>query len=685
MSAIRLAALATLTLGLAGPALATDLPPAAGQSTIAQQVLSSMDLKADPCQDFYRYACGGWLDSTKLPADQARWTRSFSTISERNREIVRTILDEAAAAPGTDPHAERALVGNYYAACMDEPAVEKAGTTPLAPWLAEIDKVSDPASLFAVAGKLHRAGANTLFGAGPVPDFKNPELNILFLIQGGLGMPERDYYVSEDPTKKELMQKYEAHVARMLGLLGTPAAQAAADAKAIVAFETELARASRPNTEMRQIEKLYHPVDRAGLTKVAPGLPWDRYFEAIGFPALADLNVATPEFFTALEKLAATTPLPTLRAYLRWSAVNSAADQLAKPFVDANFDFYGKTLSGQAEIQPRWKRCVAATTGALGEAIGKVYVDREFAGDSKEKALEMIHDIETAFVNSLPRLRWMDDATRERAKEKSLAIANKIGYPDKWRDYSTMNVGRTSYFDNTVSGSIFEFDRQMRKVGKPVDRTEWGMTPQTVNASYNPLQNEISFPAGILQPPFFHRDFPAALNYGGIGAVVGHELTHGFDDMGRKFDSKGQLREWWAPEVAARFEGQTSCVKDFYSKFEVEPGAKVNGELTLGENIADLGGLKQAYAAYKIWEKRHGPPPPAVPGLTNEQLLFVGWAQVWCTVAAPEFLRQQVATDPHSPGHFRAIGAPMNNPAFFEAFSCKAGTPMHPADICTVW
>ena len=684
MAVPRFTPVAALALGLALPALAADLPPAA-PSSVAQQVLSSMDPKADPCQDFYRYACGGWLDSTKLPADQARWTRSFSTISERNREVVRTILEDAAANPGTDPHAERALVGNFYAACMDEPGIEKAGTAPIAPWLAEIDQVSDVASLFAITGKLQRAGAGALFGAGPLPDFKNPELEILFLVQGGLGMPERDYYVSEDPKKKELLVQYEKHIARMLGLLGEPAEKAAAHARAVVAFETELARASRTNTEMRQIEKLYHRVDPAGLREVAPGLPWNRFFAATGFPEIVDLNVATPEFFAALEKLVAATPIDTLRAYLRWTAVNTAADLLPKAFVDANFEFYGKTLSGQAEIQPRWKRCVSATTGALGEAVGKVYVEREFAGDSKEKALEMIHDIEAAFAASLPDLQWMDDATRERAKGKSLAIANKIGYPDKWRDYSAMKIGRTSFFDNTLSGASFEFDRQMRKVGKPVDRSEWGMTPQTVNASYNPLQNEISFPAGILQPPFFRRDFPAALNYGGIGAVVGHELTHGFDDMGRKFDASGQMREWWEPAVSARFDKQAACVKDFYGKFEVEPGAKVNGELPLGENIADLGGLKQAIAAYKLWEKRHGAQAPAVPGLTNEQLLFVGWAQVWCTVASPEFLRQQVSVDPHSPGQFRAIGAPMNNPAFFEAFSCKAGSAMRPAEICTVW
>ncbi|MFN7941214.1 MAG: M13 family metallopeptidase [Thermoanaerobaculia bacterium] len=660
---------------LAGATLSAD--------AISQTVLSAMDPRADPCVDFYRYACGGWLDATKIPSDQARWTRSFSTITEHNREINRQLLEEAAKNPGSDP--ERRKVGDFYAACMDEDAVDQIGAAPLKAWFAAIDGVQDAASLFAVGARLHRAGAEVLFATAALPDFKDPNTTIAFLSQGGLGMPDRDYYVSDDPKKKELLGKYQEHVARMLALAGEGADAASADAGRIVAFETELAKVSRPRAEMRDRDKLYHKLDRAGLAALAPALPWKSFYDGIGYGDVATVNVTVPEFFAGLEKLVGSTPPDVLRAYLRWQAVHSAADVLARPFVDADFEFYGKTLNGQAEIQPRWKRCVDLTSAALGEAIGRLYVDREFAGNSKQVALEMVRDIEGAFEDNLPNLAWMDETTRQRAIEKARKVTNKIGYPDAWRDYSQLTVTRGDLFADALAANSFEFDRQMRKVGKPTDRAEWRMTPQTVNAYYNPLGNEIVFPAGILQPPFFHKDYPAAMNYGAIGAVIGHELTHGFDDQGRKSDGDGVLREWWEPAVAAKFEQQAACVRDQYSDYEVEPGVKVNGQLTLGENIADNGGLKQAYLAYKGWERRHGAPPPAVAGLTNDQLLFVAFSQVWCTLATPEFQRRQVTIDPHSPGQFRAIGAPSNSAAFGEAFHCAAGTPMRRASQCTVW
>ncbi len=678
-----------LTLLAAAPAFAAG---AASQSDLSrdqirQSVVSSMDPKADPCQDFYRYACGGWLDSTKMPADQARWVRSFSTITERNREVVQRILQDAAADAGSDPATavERRKVGDFYASCMDEGAVDAAGAQPLAPVFADIAKVDGVESLLRVAGGLHRRGVPVLFGFFPLPDFKNPTVNIGFLAQGGLGMPDRDYYVADDAKKKELLGKYQRHVARMLALAGAPEPEAAADAERIVAFETELAKASRPRAEMRDFEKLYNKLDRAGLDKLAPQLPWSVYFQATGYPGVADLSVMVPEFVEALGRLAPATPAATLRAYLRWHAVNAASEHLSKPFVEADFDFYGRTLSGQQEIQPRWKRCVSATSGALGEAIGKVYVAQEFAGNSKAVAVEMIQDIESAFESNLPSLAWMDDKTRARAVEKARKIANKIGYPDAWRDYGTLEIKRGAHFENVASGIAFEYDRQMKKLGQPVDRGEWLMTPQLVNAYYNPLQNEIVFPAGILQPPFFHKDHPAALNYGAIGAVMGHELTHGFDDQGRKTDGDGVLREWWEPAVAAQFEAAAQCVSDQFGRFEVEPGVKVNGQLTLGENIADLGGMKQAYLAYKSWERRHGVPQALVEGLSDEQLFFVSWAQTWCSLGTPEFLRQQVTVDPHSPGLFRAVAAPMNSREFHQAFRCEAGDRMVAQPVCTVW
>ena len=679
---------------LALPVLAEE--PTAGTTTgagsleatpFAAEVLASMDLDAEPCQDFYRYACGGWLDATELPSDQTRWARSFSVIHERNRGVVRDILEQAAAEPGDDP--DRRRIGDYYASCMDEATIEKAAGTPLAPLLEEIARVGDSGSLLAVTGKLHRHAVGALFGAQALPDFKNPDLNISFFFQGGLGMPDRDYYVAEDEKKRQLMADYEKHVAHMLTLLGEEAEQAAADAARIVAFETRLAEASRPRAEMRIPEKLYNKIDVGGLKELTPKLPWDAYLAAIGYPDVVDVSVATPEFFEALETLVGDTDPAVLRAYLRWHVVNSTAAVLSSAFVDANFEFYGRKLQGQQEMQPRWKRCVAATEGALGEAVGKLYVERRFAGDSKDVALEMIHDIEAAFESSLPELSWMDEVTRGRAVEKAKAVGNKIGYPDVWRDYSSMKVQRGHHFANVMAARGFDFDRDAGKIGKPVDRQEWRMTPQMVNAYYTPLQNEIVFPAGILQPPFFHRDFPAAMNYGAIGAVMGHELSHGFDDQGRKFDPQGQLREWWEPAASERFSEQAECVDDLYSSYEVEPDVRVDGTLTLGENIADIGGLKQAYVAYQSWWARHESSPAtsasSVQGLTDDQLFFVAFGQVWCSLSTPEQVRLRITTDSHSPPRFRVIGAVSNNPEFAEAFSCKEGTPMRPKKVCEVW
>jgi predicted metalloendopeptidase len=657
------------------------------QEQITASVVGAMDPAVDPCADFYRYSCGGWLGSAKIPSDRSRWVRSFSVIDERNQVFVRKLLEDAGAKvkSGGATDADTARIGQYYAACMDEAAVEKAGSGPLKPWLVKVGETKTARDLLALTGELYRHGVEPLFSFGPIPDFKRPDWMIAGFSQGGIGMPDRDYYVSEDPKKKELLAAYEKHVARMLGLIGEPAEQAAKSARAIVAFETELAKASLPRAEMRDPQKRYNKLDVAGLQKLAPKLDWKVFLEAAGYPRITEANIAVPGFFEALDKTATAAPPETLQAYLRWSLVNTAADFLSKDFVNANFEFYGKTLGGQAELEPRWKRCVDMTEAALGETIGKLYVEREFAGDSKKKALEMIHDIEDAFAANLPDLAWMDDETRKRALEKRDAVGNKIGYPDKWRDYSSLKVTPNDFFANVAAASSFEFKRQLDKVGKPVDKTEWGMTPQTVNAYYTPLFNEIVFPAGILQPPFFHKDFPSALAYGGIGMVVGHELTHGFDDQGRKFDPKGKLVEWWEPEVAKKFEERAQCVVDQYEKFEVEPGVHVNGRLTLGENIADIGGLKQGYDAYEAWEKRSGGPGPSLGTLTPEQLFFVAHAQVWCSLTTPEQARLRITTDPHSPGEFRVVGPIQNHPAFAEAFKCAPGSPMNPVAKCEVW
>jgi predicted metalloendopeptidase len=684
---MRLAAILSIILSLALPASSV-----AGESStdarlnseqIANEVLGAMDRTADPCANFYRYSCGTWIDNAEIPPDRPRWVRSFSVLRENNREVIRELIEQAAEDPGSDPDRQR--VGAYYGACMDEAAVEEAGTTVLEPLFEAIAGIDDAEALFRVAGTLYRQGIGSLFGVGIFEDFKNPEVYITHLVQGGLGLPDRDYYLSEDPKKRELLADYEAHVARMFELIGEAKQKAATHAAQVVALETRLATASRERTEMRNYDKQINRADRYGLAKLNPGIPWVAFLRAAGHPDINDFNIRTPEFFDALEELVADTEIEQLKTYLRWHVVDATANRLPAAFVDANFEFYGAKLSGQKEIQVRWKRCVSATSGALGEAIGRLYVDAMFAGDSKGKALEMIHDIEKAFENNLETVAWMDDETRARAVTKLEAVRNKIGYPDRWRDYSKMKIGTESYFSNALAAAEHEFDYQANKAGKPVDKKEWIMTPQTVNAGYNPLGNEIIFPAGILQPPFFHRDFPAVMNYGGIGFAIGHELTHGYDDQGRKFDPSGKLEEWWEPDVSERYTAKAQCVDDYYSKYEVEPGVNVNGKLTLGENIADLGGIKLVHRAYKLWEKRHGTPEPFVDGLSNDQLLFVAGAQTWCAKISPEFLRMQVTTDPHSPAQFRVDGPFSNLPAFAEAFGCEVGSPMRPEQFCAVW
>ena len=673
-------------MAVASTAAAENPPVAAERLTpkqVAESVRATMDSTVDPCQDFYMYACGGWLKSTQLPPDRPRWGRGFSEIDERNLAVLRGILEEAGKQ--TDRDASRARIGDFYGSCMDETAVEKLGVAPMKPLLAQIADVKDAGSLMAMVGKLHVSGVGAVFQLAVAPDFKDPNIEIAHFFQGGLGMPDRDYYLKDDDQSKELRSAYLGHVTKMLALMGESQEEAAKHAGLILAFETELAKVSMPRAEARNLEKIYHKIDITGLKSLTPRLPWDRYLAATGYPGIALINAAVPDFFKGVEKLVGETQPEVLQAYLRWHLVHSEADVLPKAFVDENFAFFGAMLSGQKEIEPRWKRCVNATDNALGEALGQAFVDRTFAGDSKTKALDMIRGIETAFESGLARLTWMDDPTRLRAVGKMKAISNKIGYPDAWRDYSSMIIKPGDYFGNTMSAQSFDFRRNVDKIGKPVDRKEWGMTPPTVNAYYNPLVNEMVFPAGIMQRPFFHRDFPAPMNFGGIGMVMGHELTHGFDDQGRKFDGSGQMTEWWEPAVVKKFEEQAQCVEDLYSSYEVQPGLHLNGKLTLGENIADLGGVKEAYRAYGEWVKQYGEPPVAVEGLSNNQLFFVGFAQAWCSLSSPEMERMMVTVDPHSAPRFRVKGPLSNLSEFSQAFSCKEGTPMRPTKSCVVW
>ncbi len=669
---------------LAADASKTTAPAKPSYEAVAAEIRATIDPKADPCQSFYQYACGGWLAKTTLPADESQFGRGFSQLADTNREVLHGVLEELAKKPGTDP--DNRKLGAFYASCMDEGAIEKAGAAPLAPLFAEIDKATDVASALTVAAKLQREGIEALLSTAVEGDFKDPDLSIAYLTQGGLGLPDRDYYLKEDAESKALLADYQAHVAKMLALAGESSVDAARHAAAIVAFETSLAKASLPRAEMRDPNKVYHRVDPATLAAMSDGLSWAPFFAGLGQPNLTLISAAPEGFFKGLAETLKKADPDTVRADFRWLAVHARADQLSKAFVDEDFAFFDKRLQGQQELQVRWKRCVEATDNALGFALGRAFVERQFAGESKKVAVEMIQDIEHSFEAGLPQLAWMDDTTRARAKEKTAVLVNKIGYPDKWRDYSALVVASDAgYFANSRAAIRFEVDRLLAKIGQKVDRTEWGMTPPTVNAYYNPLRNEMVFPAGVLQPPFFSKDHPAAMNYGGIGMAMGHELTHGFDDQGRQFDGSGRLREWWDPAVVGRFQERTQCVQDLYSGFEVEPGVKVNGKLTLGENIADFGGIKASFRGWHSWSERNGSPGPLIPGFTNDQLFFLGFAQSWCSLRRPEFSKMLATVDPHSPPIFRVDGPLSNFPAFAETFHCAAGTPMNRAQRCEVW
>ena len=630
-----------------------------------------MDTTADPCNDWYRYACGGWLDSTPLPGDESRWARSFSEIAKRNRETLRDILEN-----------DKGRLGDYYGSCMDEDAIEARGAAPLHPLFERISGVSDAQSLLDVAGELQSQQVNVLFGVQILGDLKNPDTNLTNFFQGGLGLPDRDYYLSESHTAE--LDGYGKHVAKMLTLLGEDEGSAAESAASIVAFETELAKVSRTRTEMRDVERLYNRINLDGLQESTPSLPWKAFFAAAGYPEITDINVGTPEFFTGLDAIVADTDPVVLQAYLRWQVVSANANRLPAAFVDENFRFFSQELSGQKEQRPRWRRCVAATGGALSEELGSAFVERKFAGDSKEVALEMIHGIEGAFEKALPGLDWMDPETRTAALEKMHKLQDKIGYPDVARDYSAIEIHADDYFGNALRADAFAFRYEMDKAGKPVDKTEWGMPAHMVNAYYNPQFNEIVFPAGILQEPFFNRDFPSAMNFGAIGAVMGHELTHGYDDMGRRFDPDGKMVQWWNDEAVEAFTGRAQCVDDLYSGFEVQPDLFVNGKLTLGENIADFGGIKQAYEAFTAHSATSGD-EQFLEELTDEQLFFVAFGQVWCQQSSDEMEKMLIAIDSHSPGRFRATAPVANMPQFAEAFHCDAAAAMNPPSRCEVW
>jgi putative endopeptidase len=641
----------------------------------------ALDRSVDPCTDFYDFACGGWLARTAIPPDRPAWSRSFSEITERNLAILRAILEADAAgrfAPGDD---EARKLGDFYATCMDEPKAETASAATLREALAAIAAVRDRESLARMVARLHLEDVTALFVFRPQQDLRDATEEIGAADQGGLGLPERDYYLKRDARSVALRARYGAHVARMLELAGASPRAAAKDARTVLRIETALAQGSLPVVERRDPYNVYHRLDRAGLEREAPAFPWAAYFIALGRPDVSAINVAVPGFFARLNQVVATTRLADLRTYLRWHLLDASARALGARFVDEDFRFTA-ALTGTERLLPRWKRCVTATDQMLGEALGKAFVRTTFGDAERDRARAMITSIERSFAADVSGLAWMDAGTRTRALEKAAEIANKVGFPDRWRRYDALEIDRTSYLLNLMRGAVFESRRQLDKIGRPVDRTEWLITPPTVNAYYDPSLNEIVFPAGILQPPFFTAAAPDAVNYGAIGMVMGHELTHGFDDQGRKFDGHGNLRDWWTPEVAEAFTRRAACLVRQFDGYVAVGDQHVNGRLTLGENIADQGGLKLAHAAYRSV----GAPRTARGGpFSAEQQFFIAFAQSWCTKRRPDLARLLANVDPHAPPRDRVNGAVANLEAFGVAFSCPAGSPMAPATRCAVW
>ena len=655
---------------------AADQPSAWGFDT------ANLDKTCKPCDDFYRFAMGGWMNSNPIPPEYPSWG-TFAQLADKNQQNLKQILEAAAAAQAA-PGSNEQKIGDFYASCMDTTAIDSAGIKPLEPDLGRIAAIKNLADLQAEAERLHSRRIGALFRFGSNQDAKDSTRVIGGAFQGGLGLPEREYYLKSDDKSKQLREAYTKHVAKMFELLGDPADQSDAQAAVILKIETVLATASMKNTDLRDPDKTYHKMTLATLKTLTPNFSWEAYFRSAGLPELKEINVGQPDFFKALDAQLAATPIDDWKIYLRWHLVHSAAPGLPEKFVAEDFDFNGKTLTGAKEIQPRWKRCVQATDRSLGEALGQVYVQKHFPPEAKARAREMVRNLIAALHDDLQTLPWMGPDTRAQATAKLQAFGVKIGYTDKWRDYSALKIDRRSYAENQMRSAEFDVARVLEKIGKPVDRTEWGMTPPTVNAYNSSSMNEIVFPAGIMQPPFYDPKADDAVNYGGIGAVIGHEITHGFDDHGSKFDLNGNLKDWWSADDLKNFKERAACVSDQFDGYVVDGDLHENGKLVLGESIADLGGLAIAYAAYE--KSLVGKPRPSdKDGFTPEQRLFLGWAQVWGANQRIEYARLMANTNPHPLSKFRANGPLSNMAEFAKAFGCKKGEPMVREQTCKIW
>lgn len=659
----------TLTTAPALPVFAKT-PPAQEQKQLSSGIdPADLDPSVSPGQDFFDYATGGWRKRNPIPDDQARWG-TFSVLDDRNTHMLRDILIGAeAAAPGS---LERKL-GDFYASGMDEAALEAAGLGPIRADLLAVEGIRDRKTLEAVLVRMHLQGVAPYFQFFAAQDDKDSSRMIGVAWQGGLGLPERDYYLREDADSKKIRDAYRAHVTKMFELAGDTPAQAVREADAVLRLETALAKASLPAAELRDPDKVYHLMDRAQLAALTPDFSWTWYLEGMGLPGVQEINVAVPDFVKAVDAEMSRTPLADHKSYLRWAVLNKNADFLTKALEAEHFAFYSTTLRGVQKMKPRWKRVVDTVDDTVGMALGELYVKRAFSPEAKVRVLAMVENLKAALAAEIPALTWMSEATKKAALEKLSTFTAKIGYPDRWRDYSSLTLTPESYAGNVRRAREFDVRRDLAKIGKPVDRGEWFMAPQAVNAYYNPSMNEIVFPAGILQPPFFDVNADDAVNYGAIGMVIGHEISHGFDDQGAQYDAHGNLRNWWSPADLQNFEKLGAGIEEQFSGYEVA-GLKLNGKLVLGESIADLGGLRLAWQAYQ--RSVAGQEPQAMDGFTPAQRFFLGYARVWAMNMRPQMEKLQVNTDPHPHPKWRVNGPLSNMPEFYEAFQVKRGDPM---------
>ena len=676
MRSVQFIAAAVMLLVVASFAQTTPSQPTVNLDTI--------DKTVDPCVDFYQYACGNWLRTTEIPPDQTSWG-SFVDIRERNFAVLREILEKAAAgAAGRNAISQK--IGDYYGSCIDETAANTQGADPLKPELQRIANAKDKAGLIKAVARVQLIGPNPLFSFYSAPDLHSANDVIAYIDQGGLSLPDRDYYLKDDPKMASARQSLVEYATQLFTLIGQSPKQAADSAQSVLRIETALAKASMDRTARRDPKTRDHKMSREEAVALAPDFHLDRYFAAMGTPQFSSLNVSNPDFFKQVNAVLETESLDALRTYVSFHLLDGAAPWLSQPFVDAEFKMQ-KALTGQSEIKPRWKRCVSSTDDELGEALGQRYVEVAFGAEGKQRMLKMVDALEKSLDQDIKTLPWMTEETRRQAKLKLDAIRNKIGYPDIWRDYSSLTIVRGDLVGNFLRANEFEARRQIAKIGKPVDRNEWGMTPPTVNAYYSSAKNEIVFPAGILESPFFDKQADDAINFGGIGIVIGHELTHGFDDQGRKFDPQGNLRDWWTAQDAAEFEKRASCIADEYSSFVAVDDLKLNGRLTLGENTADNGGARISLMALEqmMADGQAGPAAQTIDGFTPQQRFFLGFGRSWCEKRRPEYSRMLVSVDPHSPGKYRVNGVVQNMPEFQKAFNCKTGQAMVPENACRVW